>query len=92
MLVVISYLSRKVEDYHGFSHIQLFPLYIEYIFFFNPLTLLPHPVWHGFHSAPGCRWCTPRLSSSCPTSGTEPAPPSHPPGYAGAPQCTSAAH
>lgn len=63
-------------------------------FFFQqpfPFDLLPRPAWPGFRSAPGCRWCTPELFSFCPTSGTEPALPSRPPGCAGAPRCTSAA-
>lgn len=55
-------------------------------------TLLPHPAWHGFHSAPGCRLCTPKLFSFCPTSGTEPVLPFHLPRCADAPRCISAVH
>lgn len=83
------FIHSSTSDYFPYPNSKIFLLLKSS---FSASTWLPHPVWREFHLAPGCKWCIQELSSSCPTSGTEPALPSHLPACADAPQCTSEAH
>lgn len=85
----LRYILTPASKYRGVYVLCFFFCMCTSTFF---TTLLPHPTWHGFHSAPGCRLCTPKLFSFCPTSGTEPVLPFHLPRCADAPRCISAVH